>query len=393
MTVSWPAVTYEQVAWESSDESWIPRVQRLKHSGPYEAAVPPKIAGLFPSDIPGELQALSDEASAEVARFDAELGSEIAPFAPLLLRSESAASSKIENLTASAKSIALAEIGDPSKHNAAIVVANTRAMEAAIELANRLDEQAILSMHQALLGSSQPQWAGKWRTQQVWIGGSNYGPHDALFVPPQASRVHELVNDLVQFMERHDLPALIQVAIAHAQFETIHPFPDGNGRVGRALVHAMLRAKQLTRNVTVPVSAGLLTNTQTYFDALTAYRVGNVVPIIQSIAHASFAAIHNGRRLVADLHSVRGSWNELITARRNATAWKLADLLIRQPVIDSPIVQAQLKVAATNANTAIEHLENVGIIHKVSGNYRNRKWAALEVLDVLDAFADRATRR
>ena len=310
-----------------------------------------------------------------------------------MLRSESAASSKIENLTASAKAIALAELGDPTRHNAGIIVANTRAMQAALALADDLDEQAILDMHEVLIGPSHPEWVGRWRDQQVWVGGGNYGPHGALFVPPHHERVPNAMADLVAFMRRNDIPALVQATIAHAQFETVHPFPDGNGRTGRALIHSLLRAKRLTRAVTVPVSAGLLTNTEAYFSSLTAYREGNPAVIIELLAEATFRAVANGRELVGALKATREGWNDQITVRRGASAHRLADLLIRQPVVDSPLVQRELGVAATNANSAIGHLEARGILDQVSGNYRNRKWAAPEVLDVLDDFAERAGRR
>lgn len=389
---TWPALTYESAPWAPADDVTVPRSRRAAHSGPYDAAIPPAIAGL---DVPltSETLALTDEASTEIARFDAELGVDIAPYAPLLLRSESAASSRIENLTASAKAIALAELGDPTKHNAGIIVANTRAMQAALALADDLDEHAILDMHEALIGPSHPEWVGHWRDEQVWVGGSNYGPHGALFVPPRHDRVPEAMGDLVAFLRREDIPALVQATIAHAQFETIHPFPDGNGRTGRALIHSLLRARRLTRTVTVPVSAGLLTDTDAYFASLTAYREGNLTTIIELIAEASFRAVDNGRMLASDLSAIREGWSEQITVRRGAAAHRLADLLVRQPVVDSPLVQRELGVAATNANTAIDHLAEQGILTKVSGNYRNRKWAAPEVLATLDEFAERAGRR
>jgi Fic family protein len=389
---AWPALTYESVPWTLPDDVSIPRARRARHRGPYDAAVPAEIARLDVT-LANETLALADEASAEIARFDAELGADIAPYAPLLLRSESAASSKIENLTASAKAIALAEMGDPTRHNASIIVANTRAMQAAIALADDLDEQAILDMHEALLGASHPDLVGHWRDQQVWVGGSGYGPHGAAYVPPRHERVPAAMADLVAFLRRDDLPSLVQATIAHAQFETIHPFPDGNGRTGRSLIQALLRAKRLTRTVTVPVSAGLLTDTDAYFDSLTDYRRGEPATIIELFAEASFRAIDNGRKLVADLAAVRAAWDERITTRRGAAAHRLADLLVRQPVVDSPLVQRELGIAATNANTAIDHLVEKGILQKVSGNHRNRKWAASEVLDELDAFAARAGRR
>jgi Fic family protein len=390
---SWPALSYEELIWAPNEDAYMPRSQKEAQRGRYKAALVPKIAAVKSVPISASTAAAADDASAETARFDAEMGHTVAPFAALLLRSESASSSKIENLTASAKAIALAELGDPSKQNAGIIVANTRAMEAAIALADRLDAQSILQMHKVLLHDVSPAWAGRWRTQQVWIGGSNYGPIGASFVPPQHKRIPAAIDDLFCFLARDDLPALVQATIAHAQFETIHPFPDGNGRTGRALLHAALRAKRLTRNVTVPISAGLLTDTEKYFDALTSYRRGDVDTLVVMMADAAFLAIDNGRRLVHDLELVRKSWDDKIRARKGATAWNLADLLVRQPVIDSPLAQHELGASAPAVNGAINQLAEMGILNKVAGNHRNRKWAANDVLKALDRFAERAGRR
>jgi Fic family protein len=389
----WSAVTYESVAWSLSPEAIVSRSARRAHSGPYEASIPASIEQLDHLEIDTRTLALAEEASAEIVRFDAELGGDIAPFASILLRSESAASSQIENLTASAKAIALAELGDPSKRNAGVIVANTRAMEAAIALADHLDEDAIIEMHRVLLGQTHPEFVGHWRTQQVWIKGSDHGPHGAMFVPPHHDRVPTAMHDLVAFMDRDDFPVLAQAAIAHAQFETIHPFSDGNGRTGRSLVHALLRGKGLTRSVTIPVSAGLLTDTDRYFDALTAYREGRPGDIVERLATASFAAVGNGRELVADLTEISEEWNTRVNARSDATIWRILQRLPREPVVDSPRLQRDLELTAPTVNAAIDQLADLGILHKIRGNHRYRKWAAIEVLDALDQFAVRAGRR
>ncbi len=343
--------------------------------------------------LPAHIATLAEDASVEIARFDAEMGAEVAPFASVLLRSESASSSKIENLTSGAKSIALAELGSKETLNAREIVGNVTAMVAALALADRLDEDAILAMHAALVSDVQPEIAGRWRDQQVWIGGTSFGPHGAAFIPPHHDHVPTLMADLVRFTRRADLPLLSQAAIAHAQFETVHPFPDGNGRTGRALIHAMLRAHGLTRNVTVPISAGLLTDTNGYFDALTAYREGNPGAIVEKLANASFAAAANGRRLVLDLRAIRQGWDDTIKARRGATAWQLADVLLRQPVIDTPTVARELGVTPQNALRAITPMVHAGILEEFTGFARNRMWQSREVLDALDDFAARAGRR
>lgn len=390
---SWSTIAYEERKWEPNPSGLVPnRVRRLEKL-PYQAAVVPEIANTARLDISNESLSVLVEASHEIARFDDELGIALAPFSAVLLRSESVASSKIEKLSASAKTISLAELGDPSHRNANIIVANVAAMRAAINLADRLDTDAILAIHKALLGDEHPDWAGEWRHEQVWIGGNDFSPHGAAFVPPHHTRVPAAIDDLVHFISDSDLPPLAIAAIAHAQFETIHPFPDGNGRVGRAIIHSILKARGLTRHVTVPVSAGLLVDLDQYFAALTDYRNGDHEHIVSLVASTSFHAIANGRILSSDLRRLRDEWLSKIKARRDAVVWELVDLVLRQPIIDSELVQRELDIAPHNANTAIQQLVDIGSLVKVSGNYRMRKWSAPLVLEALDSFATRAGRR
>ncbi|MDO5727875.1 MAG: Fic family protein [Bowdeniella nasicola] len=389
---AWPPLGYEERPWRNVQDEYGSRTQRRRAAGPYLAAVPPFISDLE-IRIGGELQALTEEAASELARFDAEVGQIAAPFASILLRTESASSSEIENLTSGARQIALAELGEHASKNAQLIVGNVRAMQAALTLSESIDGHAILEMHRALLEQSNPDIVGHWRDQQVWIGGGSLGPHTAQFVPPHHERVAALMDDLVVFANRVDLPVLVQTAITHAQFETIHPFPDGNGRVGRALIQAMLRGGQLTRNVAVPVSAGLLHDTGRYFDALGAYRSGDIVPIVRSIAEASFAAVHNGRILVDDLETVRLEWRDRVKARRDSAAHRLVSILLRQPVIDSAAASTQLGISAVNAQVAINRLVDAGVLIQISNGRRNRIWLAKDVVRVLDEFGARAKRR
>jgi Fic family protein len=388
---AWPTVAYESLPWQPAD---VPasRTARRRYRGPYGAAVVPPIVSVAVV-LRSETAAVVEEAAAEIARFDAELGREIAPFAAVLLRSESAASSRIENLTASARAIAEAELHGHAGRNASMIVANERSMSAAIALAKRIDGEAILAMHAALLQRSDPDIAGRWRDQPVWIGGGDLGPHGAAFVPPRHDRVPAGIADLVAFIERDDVPVIAHAALAHAQFETIHPFPDGNGRTGRALVHAHLRAKGLIRNVTVPVSAGLLTDIDGYFAALTRYRGGDPTAIVEAFAAAAFRALANGRLLVDDLHTIRQDWQERVHARRDAAAWRVAELLLRHPVVNAALVAAEIGIAPQNAYRSLRPLVDAGVLVEFTDRKRNQLWRAPEVLDALDRFAARAGRR
>jgi Fic family protein len=342
--------------------------------------------------LDADTQVVTEDALAELARFDGEVGALAAPFAAILLRTESASSSEIEQLTAQPKGIALAELGRRSGDNARLIVANVRAMEAAVALAGSLDGKTIIEMQRTLLAQSAPQHTGSWRTQQVWIGGVGNSPHSARFVPPHHDLVPELMDDLVRFAVRTDLPAFAQIALAHAQFETIHPFPDGNGRTGRALVHAMLHRLGITQNVTVPVSAGLLQDTHGYFDALTAYRDGDVVPIVRAFAMACTSATDNGRQLVRDLNDFRETAEQNTAARRGSVGWRAIAFLQRQPVVDANLLAAELGVTAQNAQNGIDHLVADGILHQLGTGSRNRLYESRAVLDCLGRFAARSRR-
>ncbi|WP_245861265.1 Fic family protein [Compostimonas suwonensis] len=387
----WPAIGYETRPWQRSGDEITSRRQLRRLTNEYQAAVPPLI-GQTDVVLEPEVLAASDEASAELARFDAEAGILVAPFASILLRTESASSSEIENLTAGSKQIALASIGAARSENAVLVVANVRAMDAALRLSMQLDESAVIGMHDALLAASAPSMVGQWRQEQVWIGGGAISPHTAQFVPPHHDRVPELMDDLFGFIDRTDVPVLAQAAIAHAQFETIHPFPDGNGRTGRALIHSMLRRGGLTRNLTVPVSAGLLHEPEAYFEALTDYRDGDVDAIVHAMTNAAFAAVSNGRRLADDITATRARWASGIRARTDSSVHRLLDLLLAQPVVSTAIVAERLGVSTVTAGSAIDRLVEAGVLTQTGGGRRYRLWQASEIISALDGFAERARR-
>lgn len=386
----WPPIEWAEHLWQGDTDA-IPNRYRQTYTGPYRAAVVPAISGLS-IRLSSGTRALLDEATAEIARFDAEVGSDFAPLEAVLLRSESAASSQIEHLTASARAIALAELGDTTRRNASLIADNSRAIVSAINLADQLTADSIIEMHRVLLERSNPRITGRWRQSQVWIGTNSFGPHTASFVPPHHDAVPAAIADLVVYMARIDVPVLEHVAIAHAQFETIHPFPDGNGRTGRALVQSMLRAKMLTRTVTLPVSGGLLANQEGYIDALDGYRNGDPLPILERFAEASHFAVHHGRTLAQALAEVKQEWLERIVARPQAVVWRAIDAVLRQGVVDAGYLQRELGVSDVSATDAITRLVDAGALRQIGEGRRNRRYEAPEVLAALDAFADAARR-
>lgn len=390
---------WEELRWdETPDAVAMTRAERAAWRSHYRAAVPPRIAGLS-FEIESEVLAAADDARAEVSRFDAELaellpGTQFTPLSSVLLRTESASSSQIENITAGAKALALAQIGHAKfGSNAGLVARNVDAMNRAIELAGSIDESSILAVHESLTRDQSYAAPGQFRRQQVWIGGATSSPHTAQFVPPHHSRVPDAVRDLCTFIERTDIPLVAHAALAHAQFETIHPFNDGNGRTGRALVHAMLKQGGATTHSTVPISAGLLSDTDGYIAALTAYRNGNLSPIVERFAVATFAAITNSRALAHELRQIHGAWSERLTMRRGAAAWRALSLLLAQPAVTSAIVQDQLGLSQPAADALIKRLHEAQILSRASGTRRYIVWVAEDVTAALDRFAERARRR
>ncbi len=391
-------IEHETWPWQPAyDIEMLSRRQRQALPTTYEAAVPVAIAQCD-FVLSGALAADVEDATAAVLNLDSYVSSvlgsdrDIAPLQSVLLRSESAASSQIENLTVGARQLAIAEMGGAVSRNAELVSRNVKALLAAIRLAGKLDTASILVMHEALLGGQNPR-AGRWRDVQVWIGSSNLSLAGAVFVPPHPSRVFAYMNDLAVFLARDDLPVLLHAALAHAQFETVHPFTDGNGRTGRALLQAMLRHGELTRRVTVPISAGLLTDTSSYFAALMTYRDGDIVPIVRQLCEASRTAALHGRWLVDALAETRQGWLETVRPRAGSTGRKLLDVLVGQPAITVAWVQQHLEVSNTAARRAVEQLTTAEILAETSDRRRDRVFVAREVIDILDEFAERAGRR
>lgn len=393
---TWPAVTYETHSWSTIPGAvGLTRRERLAAAqSTYEAAVPAEIAPRTPA-LPAQVTAEAEDAVAELARFDAQMGLDVLPYSAVLLRGEAIASSDIEHITSSARNIALAEVTDSTgTSNAALVAANTRTMRRAIDTTATSDVDGILTLHGELMRDEPRHTAGAFRDEQVWIGGHASTPVGAHFVPPHHDRIAATMGDLVAFARRSDLPRLPQLAITHAQFETIHPFTDGNGRTGRALMHVMLRESSLVTHGVVPVSAGLLTDTHGYHAALDAYRQGDPEQIVALFTASSLRAVVNATRLVTEVRAIRSSWDDRIRARRDAATWRVADLLLRHPLLTAKTLEAQLGISPTNAPRVMAPLAEAEVVrqgrhHKSRSSY----WWSPEITDAVDDFAVRAGRR
>ena len=388
----WPRPGRETLPWTSRMAEFLTPRQRSLLPSTYEAAVVPEIADAALT-LPTRLAAAEADAVAAVSRFDSDAASALLPFTPLLLRSESSASSRIERLTVSARRLMEAELFETGRGNAALVVANTRAMTAASSIRPPLSLDSLLSMHRALLESSAPDDAGALRREPVWIGGSELSPAGALFVPPRHERVPEALEDLFAFTRRTDLPPLTRTAIAHAHFETIHPFVDGNGRTGRALIHVLLSWAGLTPHAPLPLSAVLLADVDSYFRSLDAYRRGEPLVIVELFIEAAARAAALGRSAGRRIGRTVETMLERSPGRAGTPDRAIIELLARRPVLDAGSAATAVGVSEAAARRSLERLEAAGLLRGYLIGPHRRAWRSPEILDLMDDVASALGRR
>ena len=399
-TLPVPPPTYSEHYWYAEDDGRSGRARRAAASGPYRATIPAKIEHYTPT-LSSAMAADLEEAASTLTQFDTfateVLGgtASAVPMSAIMLRTESASSSQIEQLTVGARQLALAEIDQSTSVNAKTVIGNVRAMQQAMEHNPPIDIESILAIHRTLL-SHQDGWdhhAGRFRRQLVWVGSSGLGPRGATHIGPQPEFIEEAMFDLVAFMNRVDLPAILHVSIAHAQFETIHPFVDGNGRTGRVLIHSMLRNSGMVTGTSVPVSSGLLIDTPGYFEALNSYRQGNALPIVEKFTDAIRFASIQGKKLIQNLESqLISDRDKLAHLRSNATAWQVLPWLIAHPVVNSNLLATVLGLSPVASQRALAQLTESGILMERSGYKRNRVWQHDQILEILDAYAETLRR-
>jgi Fic family protein len=234
-----------------------------------------------------------------------------------------------------------------------------------------------------------PKIAGVVREQQNWIGGRYQTPVGADFVPPPPDRVASLLEDLAEFINRDDLPATLQAGVAHAQFETIHPFADGNGRIGRCLIHAIFRRRGLASHHVPPISLLMATDVDGYVKALTSYRDGYdddwTAYFCQTTMAASAAAEDFGNRLA----KLQVQWKERAAVRGGSTADRVIDRLPAQPVVDVKRAAALAGTSEEAARQALNKLTERGVLEQVTKRNWGRVWEAKGLWNLLDRFEER----
>jgi len=379
----WPGITYETCAWERDPDelALVPKSRRRKILPAYEAAVPASIASL-PVEIPAQLMRRVSEVEVSLARLDTAQAARGYALPALLLRSESSSSSQIERLTSSVRNVALAELTDKAPANALLIADNVAAMREALRQSDDVGIDSICAIHDVLMGGTRE--APGLRKEQVWIGGPPYSPHGATFVPPHADRVRPCLEDLVAFGAREDVPPVAKAAIFHAQFETIHPFTDGNGRTGRTLLHRMLASDEVLLHTMLPVSAGLLHDVERYMDALDAYHAGAIEPMIECLADALELAVVIGSRIASDVDEVLAGWAIENTDRAGSASRRLPALLVEQPVVDVAFVASRLGITDRAARNLVEVACERGILAKMGNAKRGAFYQAPDLIAVLE---------
>lgn len=371
----------------------------------YDAYLPDPLVG-WNLDIPGDVAADVADAEAAVRKLN-DAGTahvSLEGLARFLLRAESVGSSMIEGLAAATRRLVGAEAalarGDDAGDQVAVeVLGNIAAMEAAIDLATTakhfgLDE--LLAVHRTLMErSSTPELGGELRTVQNWIGGSSYNPCSAAFVPPPPEHLDELLDDLLAYVNGDDHSPVVQAALAHAQFETIHPFADGNGRTGRALVHVVLRRRGLAPTFVPPISLVLATWSDTYVTGLVDFRhvaepasperSAATAEWLRVFATATHRACIDAERYAAQIDAMTAGWRQRVgRVRANSSTDLLLQVLPGAPVVSVESASALIKRSKARTTEAVNTLADAGVLRQ--RNIGKQRYRVFEATDVLDLF-------
>lgn len=309
-----------------------------------------------------------------------------------LLRSEAIASSLIEGIAPYPQQVALAELAQDEdvrgfSDQARLVANNITVLRRAgddLASAEEVTVADIEALHRALLPEEEHHGL---RRVQNWVGGSNWHPLAADYVPPPPELVPALMTDLVDYLNCSVHAPLVQAGIVHAQFETIHPFTDGNGRVGRALIHTVLTRRGLTTSAILPVSLVLATLRRTYVDGLTAYRYSTppdgpeaaaaVSAWLDVFLDATTVAAERARAFAGQVAELQTEWETKLgdhrtahglreTPRTDSATYKLLRTLPEGPILTARTAQRRLGVSFPPARAALEELADAGILARRS---------------------------
>ncbi|MEV4420100.1 Fic family protein [Patulibacter sp. NPDC049589] len=380
---------------------WTPE---LDGPGPKRARVPARIEAYVPAPIrrlelsvsSAALRSMSDAEQSVTAlqHHTASLGVE--SLSAQLLRSEAIASSQMEGVAVpSNRTLAKVTAGGRHHENANAALEAIAAVTDAHEWAAGTEPFTVAiveRLHAAVARGDRAlaAHAGALRTKQNWIGPDPHTPVGADFMPPPPDDVPALMDDLCAFLNRPDVPPLVQAAAAHAQFETIHPFADGNGRVGRILLGMVLSRSGLATDVVPPISLVLSRDREAYVSGLTAWRfdgpagadrwVRVICDALEEVATAS-------RGLADEIDALQRDWRAASRHRRSdATAEKLIAVLPQLGVVGLGEGVARTGRSQEQVRQALNQMEEDGILRQVTVGKRNRQWESVGLFALLDEF-------
>ncbi|MEO5818538.1 MAG: Fic family protein [Gemmatimonadaceae bacterium] len=361
----------------------------------YDVFIPDKLTGLQFS-LESSIAGMVSEAERAISALNASARPALLPLARLLLRTESIASSKVEGMQFGVRDLARAEAKSESGlhvgNSALEILANVDAMELAVHdaaLTDAFSVDDILAIHARLMAHApNARIAGRLRTTQNWIGGNDFTPCGADFVPPPPEMLDALLADLCDAINDDLLPPLVQAALIHAQFETIHPFDDGNGRTGRALVQVVLRRRGTASAYLPPISVVFAGARQRYIAGLTSFRGDEVQQWIEYFAGVTTRASRLAQWYLDAVRALQADWRSMLAEnaapRAGAAAWAVIDVLPAHPMLSAPVAVAATGRAKAAVYQALDQLEQAGVLVPVSASRRNRVWEAHGLLDLVE---------
>jgi Fic family protein len=338
---------YEPRQWTSADG---------RRSAEIEVYIPASISNQhLASATPAE------EAAAERAIQSLKGEMDLQPFAGILLRSEGIATSRIEGEMASTRRVFEAEYApeDVSDQQAHRIVNSIHVMSDVISDAEKgVTAQDFDRWHARLFEGVPVMFeSGVVRAKQNWIGTRTDTPVGADFVPAPPECLEEVLSDLASFLNRVDVAPLTQAAVTHAQFETIHPYPDGNGRIGRALVYRSWAYRGVSTTINPPVSRILVENRERYIDGLTAYRDGDLDRWLVFFFDVVHSAVSYTRSLAIKLAELADHWQERLGGTHDdSLARRVVRELSTTPVLSAVEVAQRYDVTERGARAALDDL-------------------------------------
>ena len=347
-----------------------------------------------------------EDAESSLQSFEKQLGPSAERLNWVLQRSESLGSSIIEDVKPSLRRVARAEAvaqlsnDAPQDLVAMEAIGNIKANEKAVSIAEQgvpISLDGILTIHHTLMQhTNKPEIGGVLRDGWVYIGGVLGGYPSPAYVPPPSNEVPHLLEDLIDYINCSDHHPIVVASVAHAQFENIHPFFDGNGRTGRALIQSILRAKGMTQRSVCPISAVLARHKERYVAALQhsnyegpsgglrqSESFDAVVELFSDLIPYSCEYATN---VIARADAIVNRWKYLASRIRSDSSahYMINNLLLEFPVFSIEHAARESGVSIQSARKAVKSLQDLGIVQHIRGNHK--QYALLEAPDMLDLF-------